>query len=35
MTYWLLHFNWVLKLLQKNDPSWKIIETKYLYPIKN
>jgi len=35
MTYWLLHFNWILKLLQKNDPNWKIIETKYLYPIKN
>ena len=34
-TYWLLHFKWVLKLLQENDPKWKIIETKYLYPIKN
>ncbi len=35
MTYWLLHFKWILELLQKNDPNWKIIETKYLYPIKN
>ena len=35
MTYWLLHFKWVLELLQKNNPNWKIIETKYLYPIKN
>jgi len=35
MTYWLLHFKWVLKLLQKNDKRWKIIWTKNLYPIKN
>jgi hypothetical protein len=35
MTYWLLHFKWILELLQKNDPNWKIIKTKYLYPIKN
>lgn len=34
ITYWLLHFNWFLKELQKLDPNWKIIETKYLYPIK-
>lgn len=34
-TYWLLHFNWVLKLLQENDPKWKIVDTKYLYPIKD
>lgn len=35
MTYWLMHFNWVLKLLQEKDPKWKIISTKNLYPIKN
>ena len=35
ITYWLLHFNWVLKLLQDNDTNWKIISTKNLYPIKN
>lgn len=34
ITYWLLHFDWVLKLLQKNDKNWKIINTNYLYPIK-
>lgn len=33
ITYWLLHFKWVLELLQKQDPNWQIIETKYLYPI--
>ena len=33
-TYWLLHFKWILKLLQKNDPNWKIVSVKYLYPIK-
>jgi len=35
ITYWLLHFEWVLKLLKENDKNWKIIETKNLYPIKN
>lgn len=34
ITYWLLHFKWVLEELQKQDSNWKIIETKYLYPIK-
>ncbi len=34
ITYWLLHFDWVLQLLQKNDINWKIIKTRYLYPIK-
>lgn len=34
ITYWLLHFKWVLDLLQKNDKNWKIIKTEYLYPIK-
>ncbi len=33
ITYWLLHFDWVLKLLQATDPNWKIITTKELYPI--
>ena len=35
MTYWLLHFKWVLKLLKEEDSKWKIIDTKNLYPIKN
>ena len=34
ITYWLLHFEWVLNILQKNDKNWKIIKTRYLYPIK-
>lgn len=34
VTYWLLHFNWVLKILQEKDPNWKIISTKNFYPIK-
>ena len=34
MTYWLLHFKWVLKLLQEKDSKWKIISTSNLYPIK-
>lgn len=34
ITYWLLHFEWILNLLQENDKNWKIIKTKYLYPIK-
>ena len=34
ITYWLLHFDWVLKLLQSNDKNWKIINTNYLYPIQ-
>lgn len=33
ITYWLLHFKWVLGELKKHDPKWEIIETKYLYPI--
>jgi len=28
ITYWKLHFNWVLKLLQNNDKNWKIINKK-------
>jgi hypothetical protein len=34
ITYGLLHFNWVLKLLQENDSNWKIIKTEKSYPIK-
>ena len=34
-TYGLLHFKWVLELLQKDDPNWKIIEKKELYPISS
>jgi len=33
VTYWLLHFKWVLEELKKQDSKWEIIETKYLYPI--
>ena len=34
ITYWLLHFEWVLKILQENDINWKITKTTNLYPIK-
>jgi len=34
ITYWLLHFDWVLELLKKEDKNWKIIEIKYMFPIK-
>ena len=34
ITYWLLHFEWVLKNLQKDDKKWKVTKTKYLYPIQ-
>lgn len=34
ITYWLLHFDWVLELLQKNDSNWKIINEDFLFPIK-
>ena len=33
-TYGLMHFEWVLELLQENDPNWKITNEEYLYPIK-
>ncbi len=33
ITYGLLHFKWVLKLLQKKDPNWRIVSTQYSYPI--
>jgi hypothetical protein len=29
ITYWLLHFNWVLELLRQKDPNWKIVSIKY------
>lgn len=35
LTYWALHFDGVLELLQQQDPNWKIIKTKKLYPITN
>ena len=34
ITYGLLHFKWILEILQENDSNWKITNTKYLYPIK-
>lgn len=33
-TYWLLHFKWVLELLQENDSNWKIIDFNNYYPIQ-
>ena len=35
ITYWLLHFDWVFKILQDNDPKWQIISVNNLYPIKD
>lgn len=29
ITYWLLHFKWVMELLQKNDKNWKIDKIEY------
>ena len=34
ITYWLLHFKWVLELLQENDSNWNIVWERYYYPIK-
>ncbi len=34
ITYWLLHFDWIFKLLQINNTKWKIVNTKYYYPIR-
>ena len=34
VTYWKLHFNWVLKLLKENDTNWKIVSKKELISIK-
>lgn len=33
ITYWLLHFRWVLENLKNNNKNWKIINKKILYPI--
>jgi len=33
ITYGLLHFKWVLKLLQEKNPAWYIKEVQYLYPL--
>lgn len=33
ITYWLLHFKWVFEELQKQDPRWQIVKTRYLHPI--
>jgi len=35
ITYWLLHFKWVFKLLKENNPNWRIYSENNLYPIKN
>ncbi len=35
ITYWLMHFKWVLELLKKDNNNWAIYKTKYLYPIKD
>jgi len=34
ITYWLLHFKWVLELLKKDNSNWKIVSVKNLYPIQ-
>ena len=34
ITYWLLHFEWMYKLLQDNDKNWSIVNTRYFFPIK-
>ena len=31
-TYWALHFDWILQLLQENDSNWKIISEKPFFP---
>jgi hypothetical protein len=33
-TYWALHYEWVLKLLQENDPNWKVTQSKKFYPFQ-
>lgn len=33
-TYGLMHFEWVLELLQEKDPNWKVTDEKHLYPIQ-
>lgn len=34
VTYWKLHLKWVLKLLQENDKTWKIINKKEIISMK-
>jgi len=34
ITYWLLHFKWVLEILKKIDSKWEITKIEYLYPIQ-
>ena len=34
VTYWKLHFNWVLKLLQENDENWKVTSKKEIISMK-
>lgn len=33
-TYWALHYEWILKLLQNDDPNWKVIANKNFYPFQ-
>ena len=35
ITYGLMHFKWIYELLKQSDPNWKVIDVKYLYPIKS
>jgi hypothetical protein len=35
ITYWDLHFDWVLKLLRKSDKNWKIKTITYKYPFND
>jgi hypothetical protein len=30
ITYWKMHFQWVLKLLQKQNPKWHITNKKLI-----
>lgn len=33
-TYWALHFDGILEILQQDDPNWKIVETKEFLPFQ-
>lgn len=33
-TYWMLHFDWIFKILKQNDIKWKITRIDYLTPIQ-
>lgn len=35
VTYWLLHYDWVLELLKTLDPNWRESSRRDYYPIKN